>query len=402
MTTRTYRVISGDSHLEIPCDWWTPRVPDKYRDRAPRRIRMPDGGDGFVGEGSPLVFGGTGHYAGKSPEDFNPFEAEDMETAAGSGPPGQRLEEQDADGVDAELLFPSSTAMKVCRGIRSDDAFKAVIGAYNEYLAEDYCAEAPDRLLGVGVLPHRGLEGDIQEMERCKKLGLRTVVVGRYPGGRSYPTPDDDRFWTAAMDLDMPLSIHTSMGGVRRGTFLPYAKKPEGEYQQAADGTPADDFFNRMHRHAKAHAGGYEALQMVMAGVYHRFPKLQIYWAENNVGWLPYYYEQMDLEWERNHHWGERLMGAIALDRPPSQYIREHASWGFFDDPVGMKLRHEVGVDRIIWGSDFPHVVTTWPDSRAIIGREMAGVSDEEKRKMMAQNLIDFLGLDGVAESPGF
>ena len=395
MATRTYRVISGDSHLEIPCDWWTPHVAEEYRDRAPRRIRMPGGGDGFIGEGSPLIFGGTGHYAGHSPEDFNPMVPEHMDEAPGSGPPDQRLREQDADGTDAELLFPSSTAMKVCRGIRSNAAFEAVIHAYNEYLAEEYCAHDPQRLLGVGVLPHRGLQGDIDEMEHCKRIGLPTVVVGRYPSRSNFPTADDDVFWERAMELDMPLSIHTSMGGVRRGTFLPYPKKPEGEITD-------DDYYNRMYRHAKEHAGGFEALQMVMAGVFDRFPKLHIYWPENNVGWIPYYYEQVDLEWERNHHWGERLFGAAALDRPPSAYLKEHALWGFFDDPVGMKLRHEVGVDRIIWGSDFPHVVTTWPNTAKIIGRETAGVPDEEKRKMMAQNIIDFLHLDGVAESPGF
>ena len=391
--TQTYRVISGDSHLEIPCDWWTPRVPEKYRDQAPRRIRMPGGGDGFASEGSPVIFGGTGHYAGKLPEEFNPMVAEDMDEAIGSGPPVQRLKEQDTDGVDAELLFPSNTAMKACRGIRDDDAFKAVIHAYNEYLAEQYCAHAPDRLLGVGVLPLRGLEADIRELEYCKIVGLPTVVLVGYPSGRSYPAPEDDRFWAAAMDLNMPLSIHTSMRGIRGGTFLPYPKKPEGEI-------PDDDFHLRMYRHAKPHAGGVEALQMVMGGVFHRFPKLRIYWAENNVGWLPYYYQHMDLEWERNHHWGERLFGARALERPPSKYIKEHAYWGFFDDPVGMKLRHEVGVDRIIWGSDFPHVVTTWPCSREILGQQMSGASEEDKLKMMSQNLIDFLHLDGIAEPP--
>ena len=392
---RTYRVISGDSHLEIPCDWWTPRVPKEHRDRAPRRIAMPDGGDGFIGEGSPVIFGGTAHYAGKSPEEFNPMVAEKMDDAVGSGPPSQRIREQDADGVDAELLFPSNTAMKVCRGIRSDDAYKAVIGAYNEYLADEYCSHDLDRLLGVGVLPLRGVEGDILELEHCKKIGLPTVVMGRYPGGQSFPINEDDRFWDAAIDLDMPLCIHTSLGGVRGGTFLPYPKKPEGEL-------PNDDFYLRMYRHAKPHAGGVEALQMVMAGVFHRFPKLRIYWAENNVGWLPYYYEQMDLEWERNHYWGERLFGALALGQPPSEYIKEHAYWGFFDDPVGMKLRHEVGIDRIIWGSDFPHVITTWPRTREILGREMSAASDEEKRKMTAQNLIDFLHLNAAAEAPGF
>ncbi len=390
---RTYGVISGDSHLEIPCDWWTPRVPEKYREQAPQRIRMPGGGDGFVGEGSQVIFGGTGHYAGKLPEMFNPMVAENMDTAVGSGSPVQRLREQDTDGVEAELLFPSNTAMKACRGIRDDRAFTAVIHAYNEYLAEQYCAQSPHRLLGVGVLPLRGLEGDIQELEYCKTAGLPTIVLGRYPSGETYPTRGDDRFWAAAMDLEMPLSIHTSLGGIRGGTFLPYSKKPDGEI-------PDDDFYLRMYRNAKPHTGGVEALQMVMGGVFQRFPKLRVYWAENNVGWLPYYYQHMDLEWERNHHWGERLFGALALDRPPSEYIKEHAYWGFFDDAVGMNLRHQVGVDRIIWGSDFPHVVTTWPHSHEILGRQMRSASDEDKRKMISQNLIDFLHLDAIAETP--
>jgi predicted TIM-barrel fold metal-dependent hydrolase len=193
----------------------------------------------------------------------------------------------------------------------------------------------------------------------------------------------------------MPLSIHTSLGGLRGGLFLPYPKGPEGEI-------PDDDYFLRMYRHAKPHAGGVEALQMVMAGVFHRFPKLNIYWAENNVGWLPYFYQHMDLEWERNHHWGERLFGAFALDQHPSETIKKHAYWGFFDDPVGMKLRHDVGVERIIWGSDFPHVITTWPHSREVLGQEMLGASDDEKPRMSAQNLIDFLHLDGIAGPSGF
>ena len=129
---RTYRLISGDSHLEIPCDWWTPWVPAKYRDRAPRRIKLPDGGDAYLGEG---VTGGTEHYAGHTPENFNPMLPVNLDEVPGSGPPSQRLAEQDADHTDAELLYPSSSAMKGCRGIKNDDAYRAVIRAYNSYLA---------------------------------------------------------------------------------------------------------------------------------------------------------------------------------------------------------------------------------------------------------------------------
>ncbi len=105
------------------------------------------------------------------------------------------------------------------------------------------------------MLPHRGLESDLEEMHHCKQLGLKTVVVGRYQAGKSYPTESDDRFWA---ELQMPITIHTMMGGVRSGAFLPYPKQPEGEI-------PDDDYYLGLYRHAKPQAGGVEDLQMVMA-----------------------------------------------------------------------------------------------------------------------------------------
>jgi hypothetical protein len=71
-----------------------------------------------------------------------------------------------------------------------------------------------------------------------------------------------------------------------------------------------------------------------------RFPKLQIYWAENNVGWLPYFYEQIDHEYQINRFWAERHLGLPSMKRLPSEYLKEHAYWGFFEDRVGVP-QHE-------------------------------------------------------------
>ena len=184
----------------------------------------------------------------------------------------------------------------------------------------------------------------------------------------------------------MPITIHTSMGGVR--AEMNYPKRPP------QTDVPPDDILLRMYRHGNHHCGALEATQMVLDGLFDRFPALRIYWAENNIGWLPFYFEQMDLEYERNHFWAEDLYGVKKLDRRPSEYIKEHAIWGFFDDPIGLKLRDEIGVDKIVWGSDFPHVVTTWPNSQQILDRELTGVPDQDRRKILRDNIADFLGLD--------
>jgi predicted TIM-barrel fold metal-dependent hydrolase len=381
---RAYRLISADSHLQVPADYWTDRVPAKYRELVPKRVKLPEGGEAIVAADGATYFGATGSYAGHTPEDFDPIKAFDYDEAIGSGPPAQRVREQDQDGVDAELLFPGSSAT---HGTRSKDrpAHQAMLRAYNDFLA-DYCAEAPERLFGVGILPNGTVDFKIAEMNRLKEQGLRAALLYGYPGGEDYPTPEDDRFWAAAIDLQMPICAHTTLsrGG---GQLLQYPRSPK-------DGNTVDDFINRLYRHANAsRCGSLTACQMVFAGVWDRFPDLRIYFAENNLGWIPFYLEQMDSEYEKNHFWAERYFGISRLDRRPSDYIREHALWGFYDDPIGVKLRGEIGVDNIVWGSDFPHVVTHWPHSQQMLAKQMTGVPDEERQKMLVNNILEFLNL---------
>jgi predicted TIM-barrel fold metal-dependent hydrolase len=384
---RTYRFISADSHFESPPEQWTHRVPKQYRDRAPRRIKLANGGDALVMEGRPLVYGGTSLYAGRPPQAFDPTTL-DFDNTPGCGSAEQRLREQDQDGIDAEVLF----ALDVRNPAICDRAaFIAVIRGFNDYFAEEYCAVDPDRLIGVAVLPNSGASDDVAEMERCKRLGLKAVWLSTFPSGQSFPSAEDDRFWAAALDLEMPVIVHTSFPtkvGSRETRLFNYPREPQGESR------PPTDFVQRFARQGPHHSGSVEASQLVVSGVFDRFPKLQIYWAENNIGWLPYFYEQIDHEYSINRFWAERHLGLPKLKRLPSEYLKEHAHWGFFEDHVGVRLRHEVGVDRMMWSTDFPHVVTRWPKSLEILDTQMAGVPKDERWRMVAGNAIKFFGLE--------
>lgn len=383
---RTYTCISGDSHVQFEAEAYAHRVPAKFRDQLPKRIKLPNGGDGRMSFDGTISNGSTGHYAGHTPETFDPRLVH-FDEEAGHGSPKQRLEEQDIDGVDAEILY-------TIWGRRSYDAetTKAVVHAYNAYLAEEFCSYAPDRLLGIGLLPHTGVvDEDIAELEHCAKLGLRGVVVYKWPNGERYPTPEDDRFWAAALDMDMPINVHTAMN-IRRAGFgefsIKYPIEPEGVDR------PPICVVDRMSRYGTTHCGCLELTEMIMTGLFDRFPKLNIYFAENQIGWVPIFKEQMDMIWEVNHVWAERAMGLHKLSRKPSEYVEQHAYWGYFDDPIGVKLRHEVGVDHIIWGSDFPHEVTRWPESQKMLSEQLAGVPEDEKRKMLSENLVQYFHLD--------
>jgi predicted TIM-barrel fold metal-dependent hydrolase len=312
----------------------------------------------------------------------------DFDQAVGAGSPQQRLKEQDQDGVDAELLFATEARNT---SIQDKAAFLAIVKAFNDYFIEEYCGVAPDRLVGVAVMPDIGVEEDIIEMKRCKEKGFKAVRLHTFPSGKGFPTAEDDRFWAAALDLDIPLTIHTSFPRQYRGRdhfLMKYPKEPEGQDRPV-------DFLERIARHGILHCGSIEAVQLILSGVFDRFPKLQIYWAENNIGWIPYYYQQMDQAYKVNCSWADRLLGLKRLARLPSEYLKEHAHWGFWDDPIGVELRHRIGVDRIMWSTDFPHIVTRWPESRKLVEEQFAGVPEKERHAMLAGNAVKFFRLDG-------
>src|SRR5581483_4792419 len=142
--------------------------------------------------------------------------------------------------------------------------------------------------------------------------------------------------------------------------------------------------------------GGTNAVQLIFAGVFDRFPSLQIDFAETQLGWIPFFLEMADERYERHRVWAERLQGVPPLEMRPSEYIREHCFWGFQHDRVGVELRHHLRADRVIWATDFPHQESDWPDSMSVVKRNFAGVPDDERYRMVAGNAIEFFHLDAA------
>jgi len=387
---RISRIISGDSHLDIAPERWTPRVPARWRDRAPRMVKLANGGDGIVVEGRAPMAPGLA-ITGK-PFDQHAPDVVHWEGSPGTGSPEQRIREQDQDGVDAEVLFTHPSYPNHWRGIRDDEAYRAMIRAYNEFLVEDYAAHDPDRLIPMGVIPDTGVDDAAAELEYCVRAGFRGVNLVKFPSGKGYPTPDADRFWSAALDLKMPVTAHTNGGTTRfsrEGPVFQYQRTPR-------DASPGRDPVNLMVRFASENA--IAPLQMAFAGVFDRFPTLRIYWAETQIGWLPYCLSQVDDNYERNRYWAERLWALEPLARPPKEYLQEQL-WGFMNDPLGVELRHKIGVNRLLWGSDFAHAASDWPNSRRVIDETFVGVPEDERYRMLAGNVIDFFHLDaGTAD----
>jgi predicted TIM-barrel fold metal-dependent hydrolase len=386
---RKYRIISGDGHLETPPDF-VKFVPEKYKDRAPRLITLPDGGgDAWIMEGMPLTYAsqnlkgrGVVKFAGQSY--FN----EDGSRAAGTGDGIQRLQEQDEDGLDAELLFAPVFASRFLEKISDHDAYLSMVRAYNTWQAEDYCTPAPDRLIGNALMPVSGIDDAVAELERADRMGFKSVQLLQFPNGGAGPKPEDDRFWEKALELDMPLSPHMGFGtimttgGLRHDTSQWPA---EAGMTQHAPGLPCSTM-----------------AQLIVHGVFDRIPELRFYFAEINAALLPAQIYYMDRDYLEYNTWFQ-----LELPKLPSEYMRRHALYGMVREPLavsmGIEMPEAMPLELFWWGSDFPHSVGTFPRSQEYIKETLSDLDPDLLHTVLVGNAAKHLHLDldaDITETP--
>jgi predicted TIM-barrel fold metal-dependent hydrolase len=381
---RHYKCISADGHIDLNPDIWRDRVQAKWRDRAPKRVKMPNGSDAVVIDGGePNTIGITRSV--RVPHADLARQVPTFETCAGTRGPEQRLAEQDQDGIDCEILFSQITF--VLRHTKDDEFYRDCVRAYNEFLAQEYMAAAPDRLVCMGAIPVTNVDDAMKEIEHCAKLGMKGVKLDRYPSGKSYPTPEDDRFWSAALDLGIALTNHNngSMGAGKGEPDYLYPKIPGHDVHQK----DAFKFFTRFTNDALT-----APMQMAFAGVWDRFPTLELYWAETQIGWLEYGLWQIDDHYRRYIEMIHDNWGLNKLQRKPSEYLKERNYWGFLHDPVGVKRRDCIGYDKVMWGTDFAHAASDFPNSQKCLAEDFEGVPENEKRAMLVDNCVRFFHLN--------
>jgi predicted TIM-barrel fold metal-dependent hydrolase len=253
------------------------------------------------------------------------------------------------------------------------EAYKSIVRAYNTYLAEEYCIVAPDRLIGNALVLETGVDDAIEEMNRCRDMGLRSVSLRLWPNGGDNYESEDDRFFAAALDIDMKLSPHATFGG------------PAISPANSVGVTPR--FVLRMGAGSSAVMSTIGDL--VYHGVFDRFPDLKFYFAETQAGWLPH-----SLNWADEFFIRWYTFYDLKLDKLPSEYVRDHCRFSFTADRLAMQFRYYIGLDLLMWGSDFPHSVGTFPHSHEVIEELFEGVPEKERRQILVDNVCNFFCLD--------
>lgn len=329
----------------------------------------------------------------------NPYADLEGDDASRNWDSDRRLAETEADGVVGEVIFPNTIppffpgASLVHQPPAANAGDLALrwegLRAHNRWLA-DFCAATPGRRAGIAQVLLHDVDAAVAEVHRAKDLGLAGGILlpGAPPGSGLPPlyAPDYEPLWTACEEVGLPLNHHTGSASPDYGDY------PEAKVMFLVEAT----------------WWAHRALwQLIYAGVMERHPTLQFVFTEQGTAWLPEQLAMLDAYRDRmasaagsqEHEWGAAVMSRLSLT--PSEYWARQCHVGSsFIRRHEVTMRHQVGVDRIMWGSDFPHREGCWPFSREHLRLAFADVDPDEVAAMVGGNAARVYDFDLAALAP--
>lgn len=373
-----YNIISADGHIDLrvmPGDAFTSRASSKWVDRVPKIIETENGPRWFCDGVDLVTLPGSSQANMVPPEKGISKHIDRMYEAGfyegGSHPvtPALRLKDQEIDGVDAEVIYGIFAVHKM---IKDRELLKIIYQIYNDFAA-DIAKADPSRFITLGCIPNDDPNAAAAEVRRAASIGLKGVDFGVATASQPIWHRDWDPLWEAVQECEIPISFHTSGVPVRQASDDEMAK----EYADQIMATTLTMF---------QLVGGEFLSAIIFSEALERYLRMKFILGECGVAWLPYVLSRMDEEYEdRFTHLG--------LSMKPSDYWRRQGYTTFQHEPNVSELIHLVGVENVMWGSDYPHPDGVWPDSLAAIEQDLGSLSEADRRKITCENAGKLYGL---------
>jgi predicted TIM-barrel fold metal-dependent hydrolase len=387
-------IVSMDDHVVEPPDLWSSRLPAKYKEVGPRVEHLP--------QGDPILAGGT--YIESPGTSGKPiawwfyedqrasvkrmiasvgYPAEEIgmqgitfdEMRPGCWQPKARVEDMDANHVEASMCFPNYPRFCGQIFLRGQDKTLArlCVEAYNDWMVEEWCGESDGRLIPLCLVPLWDPQLAAAEIRRNAARGVRAVAFSECPAWLDLPSIHSrawDPFFQACAETGTVVAMHIGSG---TKTFNTSADAPEG--------VQATGIFTN---------SAMSLIDFLFSGVLVRFPDLKLLYAECQIGWIPYVIERTDDIWMTHRGWAHTQDN---VKEPPSTYYYRQVYSCFFKDHVGVKLLDQVGADNITFETDYPHQDGTWPNSQKVAAEIFGHLDPVTVRKIARGTAIKLLGL---------
>lgn len=377
-----YGLISADSHCGFDRNAFTSRMQaSKWGERIPQVIEVEH--EGKKVHRWAVYEKPRGDNVGNCPvlmgDPFPTYPQRWEEVSSKGYDPHERLKALDTDGIDAEVLFPNPPGGTF---YEFDDAdFELdVVRAYNDSLAE--WTTVSDRYMPVTIIPYLSDPLIIRgEIERATAAGHRGINLQGQPPSplRHLTDPYWDPIWDVCQALDVPVHFHGSAGVQAGWSTRFWSGYSERQGHSAMTSTSAV-------------TPAQIIPQLIFSGVTERFPGLKFVFAEAGIGGLNYILAACDHEWEVRRLWTE------GISIRPSETVRRQMFTNFWFETEGIKLRHEIGIDNLMWESDFPHVASFYPRSWESVEHVLDDIPAEDRRKVLYVNAMKVYGIDASLE----
>jgi len=370
-------LVSVDDHLVEPPHLFEGRVPQQYVDRAPKVIRTDKGDDVWTYNDAIIPNIGLNAVAGRPKEEYGIEPTSYEEMRPGCFDLAERVKDMNAGGILGSMCFPSfpSFSGRVFGGSDDKGLALAVLQAYNDWHIEEWCGGAPGRFIPMAITPLWDADLCAAEVRRVAAKGCHSITFTENPAALGFPSFHEgfwDPLWEVCSELDVVVSIHLGSSG---------------QLVVPAGNAPVDVMITLQPMNICQ-----AAADLLWSNIPRSFPDLKIALTEGGIGWIPYFLERCDRTYEYHHLWTGQNFG----DGLPSDVFMRQFLTCFINDPVGVELRHKIGVDNICWEMDYPHSDASWP----VPGEDLlqqcaaAGVTDEEIEKIAWRNAMRWYSWD--------
>ena len=375
-------ILSIDDHTVEPPDLFEHHVPAKYKDRAPRLVREPNGKEHWEFEGKEFGIFGLNATVSWPKEEWglNPSALAEMRPAAYLI--DERIKDMNRNGVLASMCFPSLPGFSGRRFQEAEDKdlALAMLQAYNDWHIDEWCASYPGRFIPLSIGPVWDMDALVAEIKRVAAKGVRAISMPELPhiqGLPSYQSDYWDPFFRAVCDENLVMCLHIGMG--------------LDAINMGPDFSP--DNFMVLSTQVTVLA----VQDLLWGPAMRKYPDLKIAFSEGGIGWIPFLMDRVD-----RHYGNQKWTGQDFGTKTPSQVFREHSLACFIYDPTALKLYEDIGIDIIAFEVDYPHSDSLWPDAPEVLLEQCngAGLSDDDIDKVSWRNVARFCSYDPFADVP--
>jgi predicted TIM-barrel fold metal-dependent hydrolase len=363
--------IDADTHITEPGDVWTSRLPAKFQDAAPRMIRTDEGVDvwRFGTAERAIPVGATAVAGWRDPFPSIPRNLDECPPASYDAK--ARLEYMDEIGAWAMALYPNigGFGSETFLGLDDPELMLACVRAYNDWLIE-WIAPDPRRFIPVMATPFWDVEAAVTEIYRCRDLGHRAILFTSAPQDFGMPLIGDvhwNPIWSAAQDVDLPISLHIGSGDFQDQLMNPARFAAHGIGPSTVSGSMSILISNAI-----------QLMDVVMSGVLPRNPKLKIASVESGIGWLPFVKEALDHGFDYAN-------------------VRKEQVWActFFEEFATHTALDEIGADRVMFETDYPHPICLYGDEvREKIDAAFGDLEADVREKILFGNAAELYDVE--------